>query len=118
MQWLFPPASLVTLQVVATYGIVFFIFCVGMEQDLRAFSMPLKRIAVQLVIAAFCFVFALPFVFITNSDEYHLTSIGIYIAYVGFLCTVAALPILIRLIAEFHFMHTPLGTTRSPLYYS
>jgi Kef-type K+ transport system membrane component KefB len=108
--FLFPASSIASLSLVSSYGIVLFMFIVGLDQDMGLWKKSARTTVItEILVIGGCLLGSLPFSFATDSPDYHTTSLGIYIGFVGVLCAISALPVLARIIAEFNFLHTPLG---------
>lgn len=107
---IFPPASIGALAMVAQYGLVLFMFTVGLQQDLDMFTKAARRSFATAVIGVIVpMIVGIPFAIVTDDPVYHSTNIGIYIVFVGLLAGVSALPVLARIVSEFDFLATPLG---------
>lgn len=107
---LFPPASIAALSMVAQWGLVLFMFVVGLQQDIDMFNKSARRAFLTAVIGvAVPLAAAVPFAIVTNDPTYNGTNLGLYIVFVGLLVGVSALPVLARIVTEFDFLATPLG---------
>jgi Kef-type K+ transport system membrane component KefB len=106
----FPSQSVASLNIVAQWALVLFMFVVGLEQDTALWRSSARRAFFASIIGiVVAVVFGIPFAFATDTDEFHNTHIALYIVYIGLLSAVSALPVLARIMHEFDFLTTPLG---------
>lgn len=106
----FPPQSVASLNIVAQWALVLFMFVVGLEQDTALWRSSARRAFIASVLGILVAVaFGIPFAFATDSSQFHNTHIALYIVFIGLLAAVSALPVLARIMHEFDFLTTPLG---------
>lgn len=108
---LFPPSSLITLNVVANIGLIFFMFLVGVELDLTLLKNNAKQ---AIIIAASSMV--LPFAFGAVLSLYLITTIGdspppliSFLLFVGVAMSITALPIMARILSASRSMTSRVG---------
>jgi Kef-type K+ transport system membrane component KefB len=106
----FPAQSVASLNIVAQWALVLFMFVVGLEQDTALWRSSARRAFFASIIGiVVAVIFGIPFAFATDTPEFHDTHIALYIVYIGLLSAVSALPVLARIMHEFDFLTTPLG---------
>jgi Kef-type K+ transport system membrane component KefB len=112
---IFPAASIPNLNLVATLGLVLFLFLVGVETDLR-FLMSTWRIGVSVSAAGMLLPFALG-----SAISYGLynqfrsdpgtvpVSFGTYLLFIGIAMAITAFPVLCRILTELKLLSTNVG---------
>ena len=112
---IFPAASIPNLNLVATLGLVLFLFLVGVETDLR-FLMSTWRIGVSVSAAGMLLPFALG-----SAISYGLynqfrsdpgtvpVSFGTYLLFIGIAMAITAFPVLCRILTELKLLSTNIG---------
>ncbi|KAL3681345.1 hypothetical protein R1sor_024301 [Riccia sorocarpa] len=110
---IFPPSSLHILETVAEFGLMFFLFLVGLELDLRVLKKSGTR-AMYVAAAGILLPFVLGVgvamaVFKTmNLDKQH-SSFGPFFLFMGVSLSITAFPVLARILAERKILSTPIG---------
>lgn len=114
MRTFFPKWSLPVLESVASVGLLFFLFLVGLELDLssmrrsgkRAFSIAAAGITVPFVCGI-----GIAFVFRKTIEGAHLVGYGQYLVFMGVALSITAFPVLARILAELKLLTTSIGET-------
>lgn len=111
MAFIFTPASMPGLRMLSQIGLVFFMFIVGMELDLRE----LRRHADSAVLVSHMSIFA-PFLLGTAVSLYMFPIVapkGVHFSqfalFMGVAMSITAFPVLARILRERGLMQTPLG---------
>ncbi|OKL58203.1 hypothetical protein UA08_06452 [Talaromyces atroroseus] len=112
---IFPSASIPTLNAVANLGLVFFLFLVGLETDLR-YLVSNWRIAASVSIAGMALPFGLGCAisyglynqFRNDAGIVHV-DFGIYLLFIGIAMAITAFPVLCRILTELKLLHTNVG---------
>ena len=107
---LFPAEVLPLLRVLATVGLVVFMFFVGLELDVRLFSDERRRVAVGVALAGtvlpFAFGMALALALHPTHDQADLWPFALFM---GAAMSITAFPVLARILVERELFDTPLG---------
>ncbi len=111
LAWLFPPASMQTLGVLAQVGVLLFMFVVGLEVDLsRQFSQGRAAIAVSYAGIALPFLLGIG---LALAGFEALAAPGVpflpFALFLGIAMSVTAFPVLARILKESKLSQTPLG---------
>ncbi|KAJ1822656.1 hypothetical protein LPJ56_000643 [Coemansia sp. RSA 2599] len=109
----FPEPSLVNLNLVANFGLVLFLFMVGLELDPRVLKRNVKH-CVMISIAGMALPFALGIassyalyhVLMDEKGEFH-----IFLLFLGVAMAITAFPVLGRILTELNLLKTVVGST-------
>lgn len=109
---LFPPQSLVNLQFLSQIGLIFFMFIIGMELDVKALK---NQAGAAIVVshASILFPYFLGMVlayFIYTNYAPEGISFAAFALFIGIAMSITAFPVLARIIQERGLSKTPLGT--------
>eukprot|EP01120_Amphizonella_sp_Union-15-10_P016936 TRINITY_DN9226_c0_g1_i1.p1 TRINITY_DN9226_c0_g1~~TRINITY_DN9226_c0_g1_i1.p1 ORF type:complete len:722 (-),score=101.21 TRINITY_DN9226_c0_g1_i1:53-2218(-) len=109
----FPKDSLVLLNIISQFGIVLFMFLVGLELNLSILKKDSVRvIAVGVLGIVGPMITAVPTAIILNSSEFYDTDkvgFGIFFFFIGIVMSIAAIPVLARILSEFGLMEGRTG---------
>lgn len=110
---IFPSAALPNLTLVANIGLVFFLFLVGLEVDLRI-MLRNARIALGVSILGMVLPFGLGCaiavgIYNTFASGASVPSFGIFILFIGVSFSITAFPVLARILTELKLLQTTVG---------
>lgn len=107
---IFPPDSLIVIRVASQFGLVVFMFLVGMELDAAEFESNLKSVvAIAGIGVIFPLFMAAPTALLFDKPEYSKTSYFNLILFIGVSMGMSALPVLARILSERGMLTSPLG---------
>ncbi|KAJ3696992.1 hypothetical protein LUZ61_000697 [Rhynchospora tenuis] len=111
LKTIFPKQSLTTFETVANIGLLFFVFLVGLELNLKASGRGTARKGIIIATACIALPFALGastslFVHATISKGAHLSAL---LVFMGASFSITAIPIVARILAEFKLLETEMG---------
>ncbi|KAE9595023.1 hypothetical protein Lal_00041353 [Lupinus albus] len=105
----FPLKSVMVIETMASMGLIYFLFLVGLEMDISVVKRTGKK-AVSIAIAGMILPFILGIFFSFFLDEHHLhMSRASLVLYIGVALSVTAFPVLARILAELKIINTELG---------
>ncbi|KAL3687932.1 hypothetical protein R1sor_014241 [Riccia sorocarpa] len=110
MRHLFPKQSITVLETFADFGLLFFLFMVGLELDLTAIRRVGKQ-SLAVAVAGMC----LPFVagvgvsFVLRATVAKGTDFGPFLVFMGVAMSITAFPVLARILAERKLLTTDVG---------
>jgi Kef-type K+ transport system membrane component KefB len=110
---LFPPASLGSLEVLSTVGLVLFLFLIGSELDYEHLRQQ-KRTTVLASSMSILFPFAMAAIAahsLRARFSPNATGAVPFVLFLGISMSITAVPVLIRILEERQLLQTPLGTT-------
>ena len=110
---IFPVVALPNLTLVANLGLVFFLFLVGLEVDLRI-MLRNARVALSVSIAGMLLPFGLGCamavgIYNTFAGGPSAPSFGIFILFIGVSFSITAFPVLARILTELKLLQTSIG---------
>lgn len=109
---IFPTASIPALTLVANLGLVFFLFIVGLEVDLRVMFRNF-RVALSVSVAGMIVPFALGVAIAIGIYNTFATDspigFGIYLLFIGVSFSITAFPVLARILTELKLLQTSVG---------
>lgn len=111
--FLFPPSSLGNINFLSQIGLILFMFIVGLELDLRTIKNKANDaliISHSSIIVTFTFGFILAYFLINNFAHNH-TQFLPFALFMGIAMSIAAFPVMARIIHERGINKTPLGPT-------
>ncbi|CAK9188588.1 unnamed protein product, partial [Ilex paraguariensis] len=114
MQMIFPSWSTPVLESVASIGLLFFLFLVGLELDLSSIHRSGKRafgIAVAGISLPFLFGAAITFLLRKAIDGADRVGYGQCLMFMGVSLSITAFPVLARILAELKLLTTQIGET-------
>ncbi|RKP12696.1 Cation/H+ exchanger, partial [Piptocephalis cylindrospora] len=109
----FPDASLPFINLVATFGLVFFLFLVGLELDPRHMTRNVKRtmaVAVSGMAVPFAAGMGVSILLYHYIPEENRVSLGSFLLFCGIAISITAFPVLARILAELNLLKTPVGS--------
>ncbi|KAM0948255.1 putative cation/H+ exchanger, sodium/solute symporter superfamily [Dioscorea sansibarensis] len=114
MQRIFPAWSTTILESVANIGLLFFLFIVGLDLNLRSMKRSGRR-ALSIAIAGIALPFSLgvgvAFILRHSIPGEHSVGYGPFLVFMGVALSITAFPVLARILAELKLLNTPLGET-------
>ncbi|CAI9098194.1 OLC1v1034803C1 [Oldenlandia corymbosa var. corymbosa] len=119
MRWIFPKWSNPILESVASIGLLFFMFLVGLELDLAAIRRSGRKafgIAAASILLPFLCSAAISFFLIRKAVEggdHHHHKVGYiqFLTFIGVSLSITAFPVLARILAELRLLTTEVGQT-------
>jgi Kef-type K+ transport system membrane component KefB len=110
---IFPLVALPNLTLVANIGLVFFLFLVGLEVDLRI-MLRNARVALTVSLAGMILPFGLGCgiavgIYNTFTAGASQPSFGIFLLFIGVSFSITAFPVLARILTELKLLHTSVG---------
>ncbi|KAA8518877.1 hypothetical protein F0562_016349 [Nyssa sinensis] len=114
MHWIFPSWSTPILESVASIGLLFFLFLVGLELDLSSIRRSGKRafgIAVAGISLPFLFGVGVTILLRKAVDGAERVGYGQYLLFMGVCLSITAFPVLARILAELKLLTTQVGET-------
>ncbi|XP_071705535.1 cation/H(+) antiporter 20 [Rutidosis leptorrhynchoides] len=114
MHRIFPKWSTPILESVASIGLLFFLFLVGLELDLKSIRRSGKRafvIAAAGISVPFILGIGIAFVFRKNIDGADKVGYAQYLVFMGVALSITAFPVLARILAELKLLTTRVGET-------
>lgn len=114
MQRVFPAWSTTILESVANIGLIFFLFIVGLDLELRSIQRSGRR-ALSIATAGIAFPFTLgigiAFILRNAISGEHSVGYAPFLVFIGVALSITAFPVLARILAELKLLNTPLGET-------
>ncbi|KAH7667810.1 Cation/H+ exchanger domain-containing protein [Dioscorea alata] len=114
MQRVFPAWSTTILESVANIGLIFFLFIVGLDLDLRSMQRSGRRalsIATAGIVLPFTLGIGIAFILRRSISGEHSVGYAAFIVFIGVALSITAFPVLARILAELKLLNTPLGET-------
>ncbi|KAI3738421.1 hypothetical protein L2E82_28452 [Cichorium intybus] len=114
MQWVFPSWSTPILETVASIGLLFFLFLVGLELDLTSIRRSGKKalaIAASGILLPFTFGIGITFLLRKAVSGANRVGYAQCLLFMGVSLSITAFPVLARILAELKLLTTPVGET-------
>lgn len=107
---IFPPKSLTVLDTLANLGLLFFLFIVGLELDLKSLHHAGKK-ALSIAVAGISLPFALGVgtSFVLRATISKGVDAGPFVVFMGVALSITAFPVLARILAELKLLTTDVG---------
>ncbi|RVW43236.1 Cation/H(+) antiporter 18 [Vitis vinifera] len=107
---IFPPKSLTVLDTLANLGLLFFLFIVGLELDLKSLHRAGKK-ALSIAVAGISLPFALGVgtSFVLRATISKGVDAGPFVVFMGVALSITAFPVLARILAELKLLTTDVG---------
>lgn len=106
----FPPRSMTVLDTLANIGLLFFLFLVGLELDLRAIRRTGKKaLAIALAGISLPFVLGIGTSYVLRQSIVRDTRPGPFLVFMGVALSITAFPVLARILAELKLLTTDIG---------
>ncbi|KAI5655385.1 hypothetical protein M9H77_32572 [Catharanthus roseus] len=107
---LFPPRSLTVLDTLANLGLLFFLFLVGLELDLKALGRTGKKaLCIALAGISLPFVIGIGVSFVLRQTISKDVAAGPLLVFMGVALSITAFPVLARILAELKLLTTDVG---------